>query len=503
MKRRIRSVAAALVMALCLSLAAPMSAAADYGGVDYNRINFSVNGKVYPAQLSFGGMSFGGRLRCTNNFTKDDVNDAIKEVFDAAGLNEKKLKEAQKKIDAAKKDRQFTYEDVAHIADNLVHMLGKGNELDNAKYMAETISRFLTMASETDTTQTRLDLVLDSIARAQDMTTDKIKDWAFDEAFLEMFCASYDTFISQYDIKLGKFGKINPVTLVIETAKVSYAEFKLDQERWNRRIEAVKAGYLLDAFYEAVNKTIENWPGYKGTWRLKIVSSRDRRFSFLGSSGNLQRWSVVVDLVNTSRDYASSPMGDYRGVVGIFANHNMTPFDRNLWYTGYGQFPAGWLTGVIKSGFYKVSMGGGTGITLKMIDNDFKLFIGALDALYAFGPRNKGRPIRVKVDTSQFETNEVQVNSDRWLKVNTSIGFTDEKKEKLFGYVVVNIAQHAEGLAGGGDGIRIVSDKLEGDVAVLLGIKADMQRYGVEEAVVWDRNIWAPLEGGVQFSIGG
>ena len=29
------------------------------------------------------------------------------------------------------------------------------------------------------------------------------------------------------------------------------------------------------------------------------------------------------------------------------------------------------------------------------------------------------------------------------------------------------------------------------------------KRYGVEEAVVWDRNIWAPLEGGVQFSIGG
>jgi len=86
--------------------------------------------------------------------------------------------------------------------------------------------------------------------------------------------------------------------------------------------------------------------------------------------------------------------------------------------------------------------------------------------------------------------------------VDTSVGFEDAN-ENLTGYVVIDMALHAEGMEGGGDGIRIVRDKAYGDVGILFFGQTKKDLPPGEEAVIWDVNIWKPLEDGIVLQIGG
>ena len=84
-----------------------------------------------------------------------------------------------------------------------------------------------------------------------------------------------------------------------------------------------------------------------------------------------------------------------------------------------------------------------------------------------------------------------------------SIGFQQEGVDGLVGYVDVDMALHAEGMEGGGDGIRIVRDRASGDVGMVFFGESKTDIGPGEEAVIWDANIWKPLEGGIALHIGG
>lgn len=487
-----------LIMILSTVFWIAPTASADYDGVDYSRFNYKSDGRVYPASLYIGDIKFSGTLRCTNNFDLGDINDAIAEFFEATGFSERDILSAQKKIKDAEKDRQFTYEDGVRIASNLLSILGGDTAQEVATFLVEDLCKVL--LSE-DKGQTLADMAIDAVIKELDVIDGNLQEAAIDEAFWKVFNTSFDSFADEFSVEWDKLGKINPMSMLVETLKISYQEYKLDVERWNRRVEAVEARDFLNDFYDAVNLILSQREGSSGTWQLKIISTRDRYFSFYGSENNLQRWNVVVNMYGESNKTAS-PQGLFEGTVALYASHNMRPFDSHLWYSQFGRFKEGWLNDVISTGFYKVYMSGGTHITRSIVTNNASFRITGMDIARTFSSRAKGLPIEIKFDSASFEIDDIYVSSTRSITVETSVGFQDAS-ENLTGYVVVDMALHAEGIEGGGDGIRIVRDKAHGDVGILFFGKTKVDEPPGEEAVIWDSNIWRPLEGGVTLRIGG
>ena len=488
---------------LCLTIifsmvlwAAP-TVSADYAGVDYSRFDYGKDGRVYPASLTIGDMKFSGTLRCTHNYDLSDINEAIAELFKRTGLSEKDIVNANEKIKAAEKDRTFTYEDGIRIAQNLAQILGGDTGRGVVQLLAEDAVKVL--LSE-DKGQSIAELAIDAIIMEVGMVDGKIQDGVLDSAAWKIFNESYDDLIKPYVISWGNIN-INPMTLLIETIKVSYAEYKLDVERWQRRVDAVNAKDFLNDFYKAVDLILEERGGSTGTWQLKIVSTKDRYFSFWGSENNLQRWSVVVDMYgeNTS---TRSPLGLFEGTVAVYANHNMSPFDAKLWNSKFGNFKEGWLNDVL-SAPYKVRMGGYTVINRSIIMEDASFRITGSDLLRTFSSTAKGLPMRIKFSSYDYDVDEVYVSSTRHISVESSIGFTQDGVDGLTGYVDVDMALHAEGMEGGGDGIRIVRDRAAGDVGIVFFGESKTDIGPGEEAVIWDANIWKPLEGGIALHIGG
>jgi len=488
---------------LCLTIifsmvfwAAP-TVSADYAGVDYSRFDYGKDGRVYPASLTIGDMKFSGTLRCTHNYDLSDINEAIAELFKRTGLSEKDIVNANEKIKAAEKDRTFTYEDGIRIAQNLAQILGGDTGRGVVQLLAEDAVKVL--LSE-DKGQSIAELAIDAIILEAGMAGDKIKEGALDSIVWKLFNESYDDLIKPYIMDWGKI-KINPAALLIETIKVSYQEYKLDVERWKRRVDAVNAKEFLKDFYDAVDLILEQRGGSSGTWRLKIVSTRDRYFSFWGSENNLQRWSVVVDMYGESTS-TRSPLGLFEGTVAVYANHNMSPFDAKLWNSKFGNFKEGWLNKVL-SAPYKVRMGGGTIINRSIIMREASFRITGSDLLRTFSSTAKGLPMRIKFSSYDYDVDEVYVSSTRHISVESSIGFQQEGVDGLVGYVDVDMALHAEGMEGGGDGIRIVRDRASGDVGMIMFGQTKRDIGEGEEAVIWDTNIWRPLEGGITLHIGG
>lgn len=487
-----------LLMVLTMVFWSAPAVSADYAGVDYSRFHYGTKGRVYPASLTIGDLKFNGSLRCTNNFDLSDVNDAIRELFEATGLSEKDIVDANQKIKVAEKDRQFTYEDGVRIASNLLQILGGDTAQEVATFLVEDLCKVL--LSE-DQGQSFADFAIDAVIKELEVIDGNMQDAVRDEVFWKVFNTSFDSFADEFSVEWEKFGKVNPMTMLVETLKVAYQEYKLDVERWNRRVDAVNAKDFLDSFYDAVNMLLEQREGSSGTWQLKIVSTRDRYFSFWGSENNLQRWSVVVNMYGESTSTAS-PKGEFEGVVALYANHNMLPFDTKLWFSEFGRFKEGWLGKVINTGFYKVTMGGGTHISRSIVIEDASFRITASDLITTFSSRAKGLPMRIRFDSTSFDIDEVSVISNRNIKVETSVGFEDAN-DNLTGYVVVDMMLHAQGVPGGGDGIQIYRDRAYGDVGILFfgQTQADLPE-GVE-AEIWDANIWKPLEGGITLQIGG
>lgn len=496
--RKILSRVLCLVMVLSAVFWAAPTASADYAGVDYSRLNYSTNGKVYPASLTIGNLKFNGTLRCTNNFDLSDVNDAIRELFEATGLSEKDIVNANEKIKTAEKDRTFTYEDGVRIASNLLQIMGGDTAQEVATFLVEDLCKVL--LSE-DKGQTLADFAIDAVIKELDVIDGNLQDAVRDEVFWKVFNTSFDSFMDEFSVEWDKIGTVNPMSMLVEVLKVSYQEYKLDVERWKRRVEAVNAREFLDSFYDAVNMILEQREGSSGTWQLKIVSTRDRYFSFWGSENNLQRWSVVVNMYGESTSTVS-PRGDFEGVVALYANHNMRPFDKKLWYSEFGRFKEGWLKDIISTGFYKVTMSGGTSINRSIVIEDASFRITGSDLITTFSSRSKGLPMRVKFDSASFDIDEVSVVSNRSIKVETSVGFQDAS-DNLTGYVVVDMMLHAQGVPGGGDGIQIYRDRAYGDVGILFFGQTQADLPAGVEAEIWDSNIWRPLEGGITLHIGG
>ena len=496
--KRFLSMTLSLVLILSMILWSSPTVSADYAGVDYSRLNYSTNGKVYPASLTIGSLKFSGTLRCTNNFDLSDVNDAIRELFEATGLSEKDIVEANQKIKTAEKDRQFTEEDRIRWISNMVQIFGGGSKLEIATLVTNDFFKILYADDKGDAL---VDVVIDAVIQEANVVGNIATDAALEMICLEYAEMAYKEFVEQLTDDWGKLGNFNPISMLAELLKVSYQEYKLDVERWKRRVDAVNAKDFLDSFYKAVNMILDQREGSSGTWQLKIVSTKDRYFSFWGSENNLQRWSVVVNMYGESTS-TSSPRGEFEGVVALYANHNMRPFDAKLWFSEFGRFKDGWLGKVINTGFYKVSMSGGTYINRSIVIEDASFRITAFDLITTFSSRSKGLPMRVKFDSSSFDIDEVRVTSNRSIKVETSVGFEDAN-DNLTGYVVVDMMLHAQGMPGGGNGIQIYRDRAYGDVGILFfgQTQADLPE-GVE-AEIWDANIWKPLEGGITLHIGG
>lgn len=495
--RRFLSGCLCLVIVFSMVFWAAPTVSADYAGVDYSRFDYGKDGRVYPASLTVGDMKFSGTLRCTHNYDLSDINEAIAELFKKTGLSEKDIVKANEQIKAAEKDKTLNYEDLSRIAQNLGQILGGDTGREMVHLLTEDAVKVL--LSE-DKGQSIAELAIDAIIMEVGMVDGKIQDGVFDSIAWKIFNESYDELIEPFIMNWGDF-KINPMTMLIETLKVSYQEYRLDVERWQRRVDAVNAKELLKDFYKAVDMILEERGGSTGTWHLKIIGTKDRYFSFWGSENNLQRWSVVVDMYGENIS-TKSPLGLFEGTVAVYANHDMSPFDAKLWNSKFGNFKEGWLSEVL-SAPYKVRMGGYTVINRSIIMRNASFRVNGSDLLNTFSNTAKGLPKHIEFTSHDYDVDEVYVSSTRHISVESSIGFQQEGVDGLVGYVDVDMALHAEGMEGGGDGIRIFRDRAKGDVGIVFFGESKTDIGPGQEAVIWDANIWKPLEGGIALHIGG
>lgn len=486
-----RCTALLLSVFLITALIPPIPARADIEGFDYSRVAAYMTSKPYPVTFAFGGMQFTGRLQCKSPLDKKQIDDAVNEVLKATGLTMKKIRQAQETYDKAIAASGLTREDYDNMIANILSIstLGIGPVGFDAIYSAISSAERLINDPSYSLSQFLKGLGMSGV----DAGVQTGVDWLLQEKILKMDAEEFEA--------LFKWGtpkaKINVFWMVVQGIKISGQEYAKDQARWKLRIDGVKAGYLLEAFYQAVDKALDKLTANEGTWRLTVNSERSRYFTFYGVEGNKQTWHVVIDAYNGG----GSPLaGTYKGYAAITASHNMYPFDVRFWDMGLGMFHAGWLADVMSVGVYDVYMSGGTSIRRSLIDNDFTFTISQSDWIghFLLGSR-RGSKI-YEFDLGKF-TDDTSVQCTQDLVVTGGIAMQQEGIEGVVGYAGADIHMVVNATE---SNLEVIGEKMVGMAGVALFLEPiEVDESGTHIANVWDYTIWKPLESGkAQLRIG-
>lgn len=528
-----RLIALFLAVALVVS-AIPLQTLA-YSGVDYSRIHGSNTRSAYKVTATFGPIVADGELRYTGSFTQEEIDAEIADVMKWMGITEKDLIKAQQDIDRWEEDLKITEEDYWDILTNWAHMLGKEDTFKMASsfmevYKNKDISWSDMMGFARDLGN-YLGMQMDSAVDLLTWSEEQNLDWGEEyQSYAEslgsmaddsetLFNCAKDWVTANYDngVLAGAAAETGMSALaawkiIYNSTEVFLEQWLKDQERWKDRVEATNATAMLNTFYDTVNNYLQARVANNANWVLGVAGNGTRIFSFFGSEGNKQYYSMAITAAKASTSYnaygyrgqgASTPYGTYIGSGAIQLNHNLGPFNYHFWNLPIGQLPCkNWLDDMTATlalaGGAEIDVRGGATISRRFSAPELEFTVSGGYA-YQYNstiPATPGnRDITADIPLSAFE-DDLYTYSDHTFSMRQGIKNVQGDQVTALEYVTMGL--HSEM---NGNNLQVICDDVNAYINIA-GIEfADVKDGDILAANTWDHNIWANMDNGILLEI--
>ena len=286
-KRPLKKLLCILLTAMVMSGMFPQAAQAKIaGGVDPARVGLSKR-KARTVIFSFGNLNMYGKLQ--PGMDEDKLNELIKETLRKMGMTELELQEAHRAWEKAKRweDSPGEFEQDRKDVERIIGGVpGVGDVIGAANIVREKFNN---------------------------------SDYSSSEAMTD----------------LGVSYVKNKVPGLSQAEAVAGAEnlaWRKEQKR--RETEAgVKAKQILDKFYDELQKKIDEYKKKNKLDGWEIVFKKtlaERPFTFFGTDGNRQFWTLDMhmkeDTSTTESNYAGDGFGSFSGTYWMVAKHDMKGF---------------------------------------------------------------------------------------------------------------------------------------------------------------------------------
>ena len=297
-----------LVLAFCAAIF-PIDALAS--GVDLSRVKLSAGSKALI--LEFDTVKVDGTIRQKFPFTKEEIDKLVNEALTESGLTELDIKEANEKVDKAKKASEFTKEDLARIKQNILTSMGTVPAAGNVATLLGTIDKYMTSTSWDDIGTASADMLESSM-------TAEVKDTA--SGFLDS--------AGELGENVNLAGEwLDALTSIVSFCDMLAVEQARDRQKWQDIAAGAEAKRLLNSFYENLQDKIDRYKTKSdhGGWVIDFANAMaGRNFTFFSVDSNYQSWYVDMNMEQSSTNEYGSIVGEYEGSYTIRAEHDMSSF---------------------------------------------------------------------------------------------------------------------------------------------------------------------------------
>jgi hypothetical protein len=276
--------------------------------IDLSRVKLSSGSK--QLEFEFGGVKLEGEVRQKVPFTKAEIDRLVKEALKDAGLTELDIKEANDKVEKARRASDFTKEDIERIKQNLLTSMETVPAAGNAATLLGTIDKYMSSTSWDDIGTASADML-------EQAMTEQVKETA-----------------SGFVDRAGELGEnvnlanewIGALTSIVSFCDMLADEQAHDRQKWQDIADGAEAKRLLNSFYEALQDKIDRYKqkSDKAGWVIDFEQAMSRRvFTFFGAGNNYQYWYLDMNMEQKSTNEFGSIAGEYEGRYTIRAEQDM------------------------------------------------------------------------------------------------------------------------------------------------------------------------------------
>jgi hypothetical protein len=298
-----------LIMAM-LTVICPFEIMAS-SNVDLSRVKFSSGSESLV--FEFGGVKIDGEVRQKVPFTEAEINQLVKEALKDAGLTELDIKEANDKVEKARRASSFTQEDINRIKQNLLTSMETVPAAGNAATLLQAIDKYMSSTSWDDIGTASVDLLEESM-------TEQVKETA-----------------SGFVDRAGELGEnvnlanewMGALTSIVSFLDMLADEQTHDRQKWRDIADGAEAKRLLNSFYETLQDKIDRYKhkSDQGGWVIDFDNAMaGRNFTFFNVDSNFQTWYLDMNMEQKNTNDFGSIAGDYEGNYTIRAEHEMSGF---------------------------------------------------------------------------------------------------------------------------------------------------------------------------------
>ncbi len=309
-----KKVFALLLATVLFTVVFPVDARA-FSNIDLSRVKLSTGKETLL--FEFGDISIEGELRQIYPFTKEEIDKIVQDTLRTTGLTELDIKEANDKVEKARRATDFTQEDVERIKENILVSAETVPAAGNVAALLRMIDACMKSSSWDD-------IGTASAGLLEKAMTAKVKETA-----------------SGFVDRAGELGEnVNKrfEWMEIITSVVTFSDMLADaqthdRQKWQDIAAGAEAKRLLNDFYEALQDGIENYKqkSDKAGWSIDFsqATSDERVFTFFGVGCNYQYWYLDMLMSQKSTNEYGSVAGEYEGHFTIRVKNIMEGFQSN------------------------------------------------------------------------------------------------------------------------------------------------------------------------------
>lgn len=304
MGKRMCVILLALVM---LASVLPVNVGA-LSAIDLSRVKFSAGSKQLV--FEFGDLQIEGEVRQMVPFTQAEIDKLVKETLKEQGLTELDIKEANDKVEKARRASDFTQEDIDRIKQNLLTSMETVPAAGNVATLLGTIDKYMTSTSWDDIGTASAEML-------EDAMTAEVKDTA--SGFMD---------------RAGELGEnvnlagqwAEALAAVASFCDMLADEQAHDRQKWQDIANGAEAKRLLNRFYEALQDKIDRYKDKSDNagWVIDFSQAMAKRvFTFFSIGNNHQYWYLDMNMEQRSTNEYGSIAGEYEGHFTMRAENNL------------------------------------------------------------------------------------------------------------------------------------------------------------------------------------
>ncbi|MDD2484881.1 MAG: hypothetical protein PHQ50_07670 [Eubacteriales bacterium] len=299
-----------LLVVMTLVLLCPLNASAS-SNIDLSRVKLSSGSEKLAFQ--FESIEMNGEVRQKVPFTKKEIDKFVKEALKESGLTELDIKEANEKVEKARRASDFTKEDIDRIKANLLTSVETVPAAGNVAMFLKAIDSFMKSTSWDDLGTASANLLEESMSA-------EVKDTA--GGFVD---------------NAGELGEnvnlanewVGALTSIVSFCDMIADAQAHDRQKWKDIADGAEAKRLLNTFYETLQEKIDNYKrkSDEAGWVIDFDNAIDgRNFTFFGVDSNYQTWYLDMNMEQKSTNEFGSIAGEYEGKYTIRAEHDLSEF---------------------------------------------------------------------------------------------------------------------------------------------------------------------------------